>query len=190
MIALKKMYRDELLQFALLLSLLRVNQDAYLETDLYSTISDLDFGNGTSWRSFATGVLRPHYVHPKSLDYVLLNYERELFADLHSLGRYSPRHAYNQTRNITAYLLSVDRNTVLNVNCESDSTDQQGTEQPLSQNSNAIETLTPNDNAAAAVTLLDVDLGLSQEVSDFNKSIYNSIYFTFLLYEKLQNFSV
>ncbi|CAH1256146.1 unnamed protein product [Diabrotica balteata] len=103
MLCLKKMYRDELLQLALLLSILRVNHDS-----IYDNIYDnLDFDNGTSWRSINPAVLRSHYVNPKSLDSVLLNYQRDLFADLNSLGRFNSggfRHP-----DVTTYLLNIER---------------------------------------------------------------------------------
>jgi hypothetical protein len=89
MLSLKKVYRDELLQLALILSLLRGNSGPYLENDLFNNTPNYDFDNGTSWRSLTPTVLRSHFVHPKSLDSVLLNYERELFADLNLLGRYN-----------------------------------------------------------------------------------------------------
>ncbi|KAF5294494.1 hypothetical protein FQR65_LT01620 [Abscondita terminalis] len=162
MIALKKVYRDELLQFALLLSLLRINPESYLETDLFSNISDLDFENGTSWRSFATGPFRTPYIHPKNFDSILLSYERELFEDLNSLGRYSSSHTSYRNQNITAYLLSVDRSSVLNVNCTSNANDQHGPEQHLPQNTNELP-LAATDNEPA--TMLD-DIGLTQEDMD------------------------
>lgn len=101
------MYRDELLQLALILSLLRGHPESYLETDLYSGVNNLDLDNGTSWRSFSRNSLRSYFIHPKNLDTVLLNYEREVFADLNSLGRYNRENILN--RNVTAYLLNIER---------------------------------------------------------------------------------
>nr|CAD7445494.1 unnamed protein product [Timema bartmani]CAD7458192.1 unnamed protein product [Timema tahoe] len=110
MIALKKVYCDELLQLALILSLLRVDPDSYLGYD----VSDIgvnihDLNVGTSWayaNSFA-----PHrtYVHPKNLDSILLNYEREMFEDLNALGRYN--RINTRSPDVTAYLLNVDATT-------------------------------------------------------------------------------
>lgn len=107
MLSLKKVYRDELLQLALILSLLRGNSGPYFENDLFNNASNYDFDNGTSWRSLSPTVLRSHFVHPKNLDSVLLNYERELFADLNLLGRYN-RDNYRHS-DVTAYLLNIDR---------------------------------------------------------------------------------
>lgn len=106
MLSLKKVYGDELLQLALFLSLLRVHPDSYLEGNVYSGVNDLDFDNGTSWRSYSPHILRSNYIHPKSLNSVLLNYEREVFADLNSLGRYNRENLLNQ--NVTAYLLNIE----------------------------------------------------------------------------------
>ncbi|GLV43001.1 hypothetical protein CBL_13638 [Carabus blaptoides fortunei] len=108
MLCLKKVYSDELLQLALFLSLLRVYPESYFENDPYINVNSLDIGNGTSWRSQSMNALRSHYVHPKSLDSILLNYERQVFADLNSLGRYNRINTIHNL-NITAYLLNVDR---------------------------------------------------------------------------------
>lgn len=105
MLSLKKVYGDELLQLALFLSLLRINPDNYLEGNLYSNVTDLDLNNGTSWRSYSPNILRSNYIHPKSLNSVLLDYEREVFADLNSLGRYNRE---NRNQNVTAYLLNIE----------------------------------------------------------------------------------
>lgn len=67
MLSFKKIYRDELLQLALLLSMLRVNQDSLYENDIYEGINSWDLDNGTSWRSITPSILRSHYVNPKSL---------------------------------------------------------------------------------------------------------------------------
>lgn len=116
MLSLKKVYRDELLQLALILSLLRVHPESYFENELFNSVDNLDLDNGTSWRSFGTSILRSQHIHPKSLDSILLNYEREVFADINSLGRYNRGNPV-QPLNITAYLLNVDRtsNSVHNV---------------------------------------------------------------------------
>ncbi|KAK5639051.1 hypothetical protein RI129_011543 [Pyrocoelia pectoralis] len=162
MIALKKVYRSDWLQFALLLSLLRVNPDSYLEGDLFNNISDLDFDNGTSWRLFATGPLRTHYIHPKNLDSALLHYERELFEDLNSLGQYNPLNTFYRHQNVTAYLLSVNRSTALNADATSNTNDQHILDQPLSQTPVELSPLVGEDDPP---TLFD-DLGLTQEDMD------------------------
>lgn len=157
MLSLKKVYRDELLQLALILSLLRVHPDSYIENDLYNTVNnlDLELSNGTSWRSFGTSVLRSSYVHPKNLDSVLLNYEREVFADLNSLGRYN---RVTPENNITAYLLNVERaaGNIAHGNSEAPQNITAPTQPP--------ETESNNDNSESPA-LPDVGIELTQEVS-------------------------
>ncbi|XP_066258841.1 segmentation protein cap'n'collar isoform X1 [Euwallacea similis] len=108
MLCIKKVYRDELLQLALIISLLRVNQDSVFDHDILNGFNDFDLSNGTTWRSSSPAILRSHYVNPKSLDSVLLNYERELFADLNSLGRYNRGNFRHP--DVHAYLLNIERN--------------------------------------------------------------------------------
>lgn len=107
MINLKKVYSNELLQLALLLSLLRVDPESYLGLDMLTIgIGSLDLHNGSGWHTDAhTIVHRPMFVHPKNLDSVLLNYERDLFEDLNTLGRYNRINGANN--DIQAYLLNV-----------------------------------------------------------------------------------
>lgn len=151
MLSFKKIYRDELLQLALLLSMLRVNQDSLYENDIYEGINSWDLDNGTSWRSIAPSILRSHYVNPKSLDAVLMNYEREVFADIHSLGRFSRF----QPPDVIAHLLNVERTgpvTSTEISLPSPSPAVQQEESEISE---------PTTAEAPA----DMDLNLSQEVS-------------------------
>ncbi|XP_023246315.1 segmentation protein cap'n'collar isoform X2 [Copidosoma floridanum] len=108
MLSLKKFYGDELLQLALLLSLLRVDPDSYLGLDIQTIrVGSLGLNSGSGWHTDArTIVHRPVYVHPKNLDSLLLSYERDLFEDLNALGRYN---RINSAHNdIHAYLLNVN----------------------------------------------------------------------------------
>ena len=108
MLNLKKLYSDELLQLALLLSLLRVDPDSYLGVDVQTIgVRSLYLNNGSGWQTDSHTIIhRPAFVHPKNLDSLLLNYERDIFEDLNSLGRYN-RH--NSARNdVQAYLLNID----------------------------------------------------------------------------------
>lgn len=146
MLSLKKFYRDELLQLALIISLLRVRHHSPFESELYS--ADLD--NGTTWRSISPNVLQSHYVHPKSLDSILLDYERDVFADLNSLGRYN-----RINNNVTAYLLNIERTA-------GEAGVQAPTEVP--EGTSASETTEPG----SAADELDCSLGLSQEVGAMN----------------------
>lgn len=90
MIALKKVYGDELLRLALILSLLKVSPE-YLEIESHRLMAGAHISNGTDWsiENEPQTLIRPRFVHPKSLDNILLNYERDLFDELNSLGRYS-----------------------------------------------------------------------------------------------------
>lgn len=90
MIALKKLYGDELLRLALVLSLLKIDPNDYLERET-QLIAGLHISNGSDWSAEhePRTLIRPRFVHPKSLDNILINYERELFEELNSLGRYS-----------------------------------------------------------------------------------------------------
>lgn len=160
MLSLKKVCGDELLQLALFLSLLRVHPDNYLEGNLYGRVNDLDLDNGTSWRSYSPNILRSNYIHPKSLNSVLLNYEREVFADLNSLGRYNRE---NLNQNVTAYLLNIEG---------PGGTITPATHTPVAeaqpqnnQENNNIEDNNPNTNSNNENA--DVGLELSQEVSNY-----------------------
>lgn len=102
MLCIKKLYREELLQLALLLSLLRVDPESYIQT---IGVGSLDL-NGSGWHNDThTIVHRPMYLHPKNPDSMLLNYQRDLFAELNSLGRYN-RMGFG-LNSIHAYLLNV-----------------------------------------------------------------------------------
>ncbi|KAH9637579.1 hypothetical protein HF086_014219 [Spodoptera exigua] len=99
MISLKKLYGDELLRLALVLSLLKVDPNDYLERETQQMLSGLHISNGSDWSldQEARTLIRPRYVHPKSLDNILINYERQLFEELNSLGRYgNPETEYNE----------------------------------------------------------------------------------------------
>ncbi|CAG9577656.1 unnamed protein product [Danaus chrysippus] len=109
MIALKKLYGDELLRLALVLSLLK-NPEEYHELETQQ-LAGLHITNGTDWslEHEARTLIRPRHVHPKSLDHILINYERQLFEELNSLGRYNyleinDRPWYNQP--VYTYLLN------------------------------------------------------------------------------------
>ncbi|KAK9890177.1 hypothetical protein WA026_008981 [Henosepilachna vigintioctopunctata] len=167
MLCLKKVYNDELLQLALILSLLRVNLDTYTEPNLLENVGNLDLDNGTSWRAFTPALLRSHYVHPKSLDSILLNYERDLFADLNSLGRFNRDYVRNS--NVTTYLLNIERSSNL-------ATPQEN----VAENSNIVQEpeIPPignlADNTDSNTTPNDLTVDLTPEVSYvyiFSKSL-------------------
>lgn len=111
----KKVWREELLQLALLLSLLGVDRDLYRRTSEFHPvrIGIDDVGGGVRFENaqfnnpFNNRIER---MHPKSLDSVLLNYERDLMEDLNALGRYNRIEPLNH--NVTAYVLNVDVGSV------------------------------------------------------------------------------
>ncbi|XP_011143717.1 segmentation protein cap'n'collar isoform X2 [Harpegnathos saltator] len=107
MLCIKKLYREELLQLALLLSLLRVDPEHYLGLDIQTIgVRSLDLNNGSGWHTDTTIIHRPMYVHPKNPDSMLLNYQRDLFEELNSLGRYNRMNSgFNA---IHAYLLNIE----------------------------------------------------------------------------------
>jgi nuclear factor erythroid 2 len=109
MLCIKKLYREELLQLALLLSLLRVDPETYLGLDIQTIgVGSLDLNNGSGWHTDHTIIHRPMFVHPKNPDSMLLNYQRDLFAELNSLGRYNRMNSGLNA--IHAYLLNVEDN--------------------------------------------------------------------------------
>ncbi|XP_050448970.1 segmentation protein cap'n'collar isoform X2 [Cataglyphis hispanica] len=107
MLCMKKLYREELLQLALLLSLLRVDPESYLGLDIQTiNVGSLDLNNGSGWHTDHTIIHRPMFVHPKNPDSMLLNYQRDLFEELNSLGRYNRMNSGLNA--IHAYLLNID----------------------------------------------------------------------------------
>ncbi|XP_063371962.1 segmentation protein cap'n'collar-like [Cydia amplana] len=99
MIALKKLYGDELLRLALVLSLLKVDPNDYLESETQQLLAGLHISNGSDWGDQeARTLIRPRFVHPKSLDNILINYERQLFEELNSLGRYGSSFSENNVQ--------------------------------------------------------------------------------------------
>ncbi|PBC31849.1 Segmentation protein cap'n'collar [Apis cerana cerana] len=111
MLCIKKLYHEELFQLTLLLSLLRIDPESYLGLDIQTIgVGSLDLNNGSRWHTDVhTIVHRPIFVHPKNLDSMLLNYERDLFEDLNSLGRYN--RINSGLNDIHAYLLNVEEST-------------------------------------------------------------------------------
>lgn len=116
MISLKKLYREDLLQLALLLSILRVDPESYLGIDIQNIgVGLLDLNNGSGWHtdSQTIAIHRPTFLHPKNPDSMLFNYERDIFEELNSLGRYNSRldvdpGSLTQRNSIHAYLLNVE----------------------------------------------------------------------------------
>ena len=115
----KKLHRhsDELLHLALILSLIRVDPESYLGLGLGR--SNLIRGNlhnitmGDTWahapsdfhRGFMSNMPDIPYLHPKSMEASLSQYQEELIEDLNDLGRYTSLLPPRGPRTITAYLL-------------------------------------------------------------------------------------
>ncbi|XP_076391759.1 NFE2 like bZIP transcription factor cap-n-collar isoform X2 [Megachile rotundata] len=108
MLCIKKLYHEELLQLALLLSLLRIDPETYLGLDIQTIgVGSLGLNNGSRWHTDNHMIIhRPTFVHPKNLDSMLLNYQRDLFEDLNSLGRYN--RINSGLNDIHAYLLNIE----------------------------------------------------------------------------------
>lgn len=154
MLCLKKMYNDELLQLTLILSLLRVYPNSYFDPDLYISSERYDFGNGTSWGLYTPSVTRLNNVNPKSLDMILLNYEREVFDDLNSLGRYNRINTIRNL-NVTAYLLNVDCGDACNINSTDNDAQEDRiiNEERIEDEASAVLSPEPDLPSAAAIDL-------------------------------------
>ena len=115
----KKIHRhsDELLHLALILSLIRVDPESYLGLGLGRSNSiQGSFHNitmGDTWahapsdfrHGFMSNLPDIPYLHPKSMEASLTQYQEELIEDLNDLGRYTSILPPRSPRTITAYLL-------------------------------------------------------------------------------------
>ncbi|CAB0009445.1 unnamed protein product [Nesidiocoris tenuis] len=100
MLCLKKVYTEELIQLAILLSILRADYN----TDLVPEIPVIGIGDGDSWDFGRSLIRRDTSVHPKNPDAMILR-DQELFAELHNLGRYSSRVVGSSLwQDVTAYV--------------------------------------------------------------------------------------
>lgn len=160
MIALKKLHGDELLRLALVLSLLKANPEEYFELETQQ-LAGLHISNGSDWslEQESRTLIRPRFVHPKSLDHILMNYERQLFDELNSLGRYNnyqnnDRIYFNQ---IHTYLLNnVATDTVVpalpqeahddqdNVSSDDNVAQEVKVEEEVQEQPDAVVTLSPD----------------------------------------------
>lgn len=115
----KKIHRhsDELLHLALILSLIRVDPDSYLglglgrSSSLQGSYHNITMGD--TWahapsdfqHGFMSNLPEIPYLHPKSMEASLSQYQEELIEDLNDLGRYTSILPSRGPRTITAYLL-------------------------------------------------------------------------------------
>ncbi|KAL6262748.1 hypothetical protein P5V15_005539 [Pogonomyrmex californicus] len=179
MLCMKKLYREELLQLALLLSLLRVDPEYYLGLDIQTIgVGSLDLRSGSGWHTDHTIVHRPTFIHPKNPDSMLLNYQRDLFEELNSLGRYNRMNSGLNA--IHAYLLNVDESNR--------AAEEPGPSVPVSTNStrNVTSPDPPNSTQSPAQP---TDADLTQEVHlfvDFQRlPEITRDYQRFVIYEKV-----
>jgi len=122
----KKLHRhgDELLNLALILSLIRVDPDSYLgfgrSNTRHGTFHNITMGE--TWaempiefhRSLLTNLPNTPYLHPKGVEASLVQYQEELIEDLNNLGRYNDALPSFNLGTITAYLL--DESSTVNHN--------------------------------------------------------------------------
>ncbi|XP_053622418.1 segmentation protein cap'n'collar-like isoform X2 [Plodia interpunctella] len=158
MIALKKLYGDELLRLALVLSLLKANPNDYLERETQLIEAGLHISNGSDWslEQEARTLIRPRFIHPKSLDNILINYERQLFEELNSLGRYANSYSENNDR---IYNRAIHTYLVNNV-----ATD---TVAPVLANASVPDESPDNDGVSADDNVAQ-EIKVSEEVSNEN----------------------
>ena len=108
----KKLFRDDrLLQLMLLLSLLRGSPDQLLNiSGAEFTLGGDDLSLGPSLGHLGGVLESPTPLHPKSVDRMLQEYQRNLIDDLSSLGGFPPPcpppPLAHRSRNVTAYLLN------------------------------------------------------------------------------------
>lgn len=122
----KKIHRhsDELLHLALILSLIRVDPESYLGLGLNRGNSIRDsFHNitmGDSWAHMPSDFHRGGlaidvpYLHPKSVEASLAQYQEELIEDLNDLGRYTSIVPPNNRPRTVGYLLDDGNSNSLN----------------------------------------------------------------------------
>jgi len=95
--SMKKLFGDDLLQLALLLSLMKVDPENYLGFSPHSLLDPGgDMTAGQTWAQTQAMLhdtwmhdMRSPRVHPKSMDSLLERHQAEILDDLNSLGRYS-----------------------------------------------------------------------------------------------------
>lgn len=100
MIGLKKFVSNELLQIALLLSIIRHRSDPLINSNIEFESPTVGVGGRSEWNQ--SNVYVSHNpIHPKSI----VNYPEDLIHELNSLGRYN---RIDFSSDVTAYLLNVN----------------------------------------------------------------------------------
>lgn len=163
MFNLKKYFTDELLQVALILSLLRIDRRS-----LEYNVPAIGIGTNnltSTWDQSNILVHRERNIHPKSIDSLLLDYEQEVFHELNSLGRYN---SIFNSRDLTAYLLSVEEPSEITIDHVEETVTSES-----SASSNTPEEMVPLHRK-------NIDSGqLSQEVSFIITIYYTRMHITF-----------
>lgn len=162
MLCLKKVYRDELLQLAILLSLLRVDRQSYLSYDYDTPAIGVGIDDIQGWDQSHSLVRRDIQIHPKNLDSVLLNYEQQVFDDLNSLGRYN---RINSLQDVTAYLLNIDGNS------ESNNTNEPGNSTLYNRTDEL--TRTSEGDLASGVDISEPDIKFEPDGSEYDSYPFN-----------------
>jgi len=121
---------NDLLQLALLISLLQVDPEAYLGFNPYSSAEPGDDVYGQTWAQTQSqdpwlGLRGNPRIHPKSMASVLERFQEDILDDLNNLGWYSRISAYDgMPVHISAYVLDTDHGPQCqdrNEDCDSDS---------------------------------------------------------------------
>lgn len=118
--SMKKMVGDDLLKLALMLSLLKVDPQAYLGWSSPQSSGDPggSVDSGETWTQAMlhnpwipdNGITSAPSIHPKSLDSMLERHQQEILEDLNSLGRYSRLSAYAGVPvHISAFIVDTDQ---------------------------------------------------------------------------------
>lgn len=108
---------EELLQVALLLSLLRIDRRSYFEYD--ASVIGLGTHNQTdTWEQTNVLIRRDIRIHPKSIDF---DYENDVFNELNSLGVYDHVTASVNLTNLMTYLFNLDNATTSHIGEEASS---------------------------------------------------------------------
>lgn len=109
----KKLHRhsDELLHLALLLSLIRVDPESYLglglgrSNNIHDSFRNITMGDTWAHIPFQRSALDVPYLHPKSVEASLAQYQEELIEDLNDLGRYTSILPHLEHPRMVGYLL-------------------------------------------------------------------------------------
>lgn len=151
MMHIKKFHGDALLQLALLLSLLRIDYDSYLEINQFrgSEFQEIMLGSSSAYApiNHNLGYRIGGYAHPKSVESMIIN-QQSIFYELNLLGRYNH---YEVSREVTTYLLN-EQQQGTTVSSEGTSTSTSPSQSETSaQETNANQVLSTNSEVESVV---------------------------------------